>query len=301
MSDTPVPPGEQPDPHAPPPPPPPPPPGGYGAPPPAYGGATPPPPGYGGYGGYGAPPTGPGQPYGQPAGQPGGSDVGSALGWAWATFQANAGQAVLSALIYLLAVGAITFIGSLLSAALTSDPTCAVDQTTFGVSCDGGTGFLGSLVISGVTNALTFAVSSLLTAGLARAALQVADGGRWELSSVLSTERLGAVLITSLLLGALTFVGVLFCFVGAIVVAVFTYFTMYFVVDQGQDPVQAVRSSVDLVRGNLGSALLWVVVAFALTIAGVIACIVGILVAMPVVVLGTAYTYRRLAGRPIAA
>ena len=73
-------------------------------------------------------------------------------------------------------------------------------------------------------------------------------------------------------------------------------YTMYFVVDRDLEPMAAVKASFELTRNNLGNTLVWYIVGGIVAFAGFIACGVGALVSLPVVLLGTAYTYRTLTG-----
>ena len=84
-------------------------------------------------------------------------------------------------------------------------------------------------------------------------------------------------------------------------IAFFTSYSLYFVLDKGLAPVEAIKASVNLVKDNLGSAVIWYIVGGLIAGAGVIACFVGVLVTMPLFLLGSAYTYKRLTGQPVAA
>jgi uncharacterized membrane protein len=281
------------------PPPPPPPPsdppsggdGGYGAPPP------PPPGGPGGYGPGGPGDGGPGY-GGQPAygGPPAPAySVGDALSFGWAKFQANVGPILLSALVLLVGVGAVAVVGGLVSGALSSDVECAFDSNGEFV-CDGGTGFFAGLVIQAVLSAVLLVVFQIIAAGLIRAALKVADGGSWEFSEVLRTDKIGKVVVAALIVAAITFVGTLLCYLPGLVAGFMLSYTLYFVVDRDLEPMAAVKASFELTKNNLGNTLVWYVVGAIVAFAGFLACGIGALVSLPVVLLGTAYTYRTLTG-----
>jgi uncharacterized membrane protein len=109
------------------------------------------------------------------------------------------------------------------------------------------------------------------------------------------------VIITSLLIGAMTFVGLLLCILPGFAVLFFTSFALYFVIDRGEDAVTALKSSFTMVKNNFGVLLLFFLASLAAAIVGACACGVGLLVAIPVVVLAQAYTYRTLNGDPVTA
>lgn len=64
--------------------------------------------------------------------------------------------------------------------------------------CDGGTGFFAGLVFQAVLSAVLLVVFQIIAAGLIRAALKVADGGSWEFSEVLRTDKIGKVVVAVL-------------------------------------------------------------------------------------------------------
>ena len=173
------------------PPPPPPPPSG---PPP---GSPPPPPGGHGQPAYGGPPA--------PA-----YSVGDALSFGWAKFQANVGPILLSALVLLVGLGVVFGLSFGLTNALTSDPECSFNAAGE-LTCDEGTGFVVALVLQAITTALLLVAFQVISAGMVRAALQVTDGGTWQFSEVVRTDRIGKVLVAALLVAAITFVGTLLC------------------------------------------------------------------------------------------
>ena len=62
----------------------------------------------------------------------------------------------------------------------------------------------------------------------------------------------------------------------------------------------AIKSSFSFTSGNVGALLLLALLSFLCFVAGALACLVGLLVAYPVVTVAAAYTYRRLQCQPVA-
>lgn len=242
----------------------------------------PPPPPPAGGPGYGAPP-------------PPAYSVGDALSFGWAKFQANVGPILLSALVLLVGLGVVFGLSFALTSALTSEAECTFNAAGE-LTCDEGTGFVVALVLQAITTALLLVAFQVISAGLIRAALQVTDGGTWQFSEVIRTDRIGKVLVAALLVAAITFVGTLLCYLPGLVAGFMLSYTMYFVVDRDLEPMAAVKASFELTKNNLGNTLVWYIVGAIVAFAGFVACGVGALVSLPVVLLGTAYTYRTLTG-----
>lgn len=247
-----------------PPPPPPPPPGGYGSPPP-------PPEGYG----YGGPPAGT-PPY----------SVGNAMSYGWAKFQANAGQIVIAGVIVFLGAGVFWLLGTVIQNVIVQGA---------------GNGFLVSIFASAIVSFFSFLAYQVIGAGVIRGALGITEGRAFRFDEVLRTDQLGPVVITSLITSAIVFVGTLLCFLPGIIASFLMSFSLYFVIDKEMAPVDAIKASVELVTNNVGEALVWSLVAFVIVLVGAIACLVGLVAAIPVSIIGTAYTYKALTGQQVAA
>lgn len=282
------------------PPPPPPPSGGYEAPPPP----PPPPPPAPPTGGYGAPPPPPpAAAYGQPAAATSGPfSVGDAFNWGWAKFQQNASVIVVAALIYVVAiliVEAIWFF--VVQGVFISSPSVTIDQTTGQVTSTAGSGFFLTLLFGALSSFVFFVLFAFLQASIIRGALAIADGKKLDLGMMFKTDDLGVVLVAALIVGALTAVGYLACFVGSVVVSFFTAFYLFFVLDKKQGAWESVKSSFSLVSKNIGSVVVLVIGVIIAYIIGAILCGIGLIVTAPVALLAMTFGYRRLQGEAIAA
>lgn len=279
-----------------PPAPPPPPGGGYGGPPPAG------PPG----GGYGGPPQGGG--YGGPPGggygnQPAQWDVGSAVSYGWSKFQANMGQMILAALAIFAGVVVLYAIAlfAIILPANSSDYECKFDADG-AYNCTGDAGGLGilSLIVLALLYVLFFIYAQVIGAGLIRESIGVTQGRPFSTAGVFKFEKIGNVIVTSLLVGLGTFIGTILCVIPGIIFGFMTMYSLFFVVDKNLSPVDAIKASIDLVKNNVGSTIIWYLVAYVIVLVGALLCGIGLLAAIPVVLLGSAYTYKKLLNEPVA-
>lgn len=278
---------------------PPPPGGGYGGPPPAgppgggFGGPPPgsPPPG----GGYGGPPAG---------GPPAQWDVGAAVNYGWSKFQANMGQMIIAALAIF--AGAVVILGAgffLVFVVLSGDAECVSRDSVYGYCTEystGGAGFFLTMVLMALTYGLFFIYAQVVGAGMIRASLNVTNGQPFRTADVFKFDNLGPVLVTSILVGLGVIVGTVLCYLPGIIIAFLTSYSLYFVVDKGMAPVDAIKASFELVTKNFGSTIIWYLVSGVIFTVGAILCGVGLLVAIPVVLVGTAFTYKKLTAQPVA-
>lgn len=226
--------------------------------------------------------------------------VGDAIGYGWKKFEANAarmlGYGVLLMIPFALAYGA-EFAGQIaLSVKRQQDRENGVDTTFNNVHVAPWIFIVVAVVY------LAFLLYSLVVhVGIVRATTRVLDGEAWSLGTFFSFDRVGAVFVTGLLTTLGGLLGLVLCILPGIAFWFLTQYAVWFVVDKRQSPVTAIKSSIALVRANLGNAILFFLLYFAITMAGECLCFVGLLVAIPVTYIGTGYTYRKFQNEPVAA
>lgn len=293
----------------PPPPPPPPAPGGYPPPPAAQGSYPPSPSGGPGYGqapppgGYpppstGYPPAGSPAPagYGAPSST---APIGESLQYGWQKFTTNGGVFVAATLIWLAIAAVVVFLVTLVFGGLSA----LADPDGDGVSNGMGLGFSFGFV---VIYTVAWLVAYLVQAAFVRVSLNLTYGRPVALGDFFRFESSGPVILTALLLAAVNLVVGLVAWIPligwlvSVAANLLVLFTLWFVIDKQLSPVDALRSSIRLVTSNLATTILFYLVGGAILWAGAILCGVGLLVAVPVVLVATSYLYRRLLGEPIA-
>jgi uncharacterized membrane protein len=200
--------------------------------------------------------------------------VGDALSYGWNKFVQYIGQIIVIVLI----IFAIQLVINIASQII-----------------QGGTDsvFLG-LTLSFALTAVSIFVSFLLQAGLIRAALAIMRGEAPEPSMLFQTDKLGPYAVAAILVSLLIFVGLLLCCIPGLIVAFFTYFFGFYVIDRDVSPVDSIKSSVSLVQENFGNVVLLMIVVVLLNL---ITC--GLASGVTFIALG--YAYKTLNGEAVAA
>lgn len=264
--------GQQPPPNGP----------GWGAPPP------PPPPGWGG------PPSGPpgwGQPpYGGAPG-PASYSATAAIGYGWKAFTTFTGPLIVAGILALVVPGIVQGIGSVITGGSVLEASGSTDGGSFAFDFN---------PLALVFNIASAVLTMILSAGAIRIAFDVVDGRHPSLSTMFDRINFGQLIIASIVLGALTTLGLMLCILPGVAVMFLTYLTTYFIIGKEQDAITAIKSSVSLTAANFGAVLLFALLAVGVSVLGVLACCVGIVVAYPITVVGTAYTFRVLQSEPVA-
>ncbi len=238
--------------------------------------SSPPPYGYG-YG-YGAPPPRP-------------FSAGDAFGYGWKTFWRHPGPFILVALLMMVVSAVVNAIGSGLTRG---------EASTAGLF--NGAAVTGTL--SGVSLLFSFlaAVATVFfNAALVRGALDAADGRPVTVGSMFERWDKGAVLVAALIVGALSTIGTILCILPGIAVTFLAWFTTFFVIDRGAAAWQSVKASFSFTSGHLGPLLLCALLGVVTLVIGALLCGVGLLFAVPIVVLAGAYAFRALHGQQVAA
>lgn len=241
---------------------------------PSYGSVQPP---------EGTPPPPPPPPPGAPGGSAEAFSAPDAIGYGWNKFKANAAPLVIAALLVFVIEIVLNLVGRGIGGS--------------GMGMGGGfsiSGFIWSLV--------SYTVTTLLGAVFARGALDVVDGGDFNLGTAFGKLNLANVIIASVIVSVLVTIGFILLVIPGLVALFLTFFTTLYVVDDdASSPVDAVSNSVKLVTANVGDSLLLALLNVLVLIVGAIALGVGLLVAYPVVALASAYAYRKFRGQPVAA
>ena len=204
-----------------------------------------------------------------------------AISYGWKKFRENVGPILLAALLLI----AISIVLSII-----------------GRSFDGGnvgSGMFSISVSSLVFQTLSTVISYIVGAAIIRGALDLTEGKKFDLGSAFGRLPYVNVIITSLIISVLETIGFILLIIPGLLVAFFTVFAMYFVVDKNQSPIEAITSSAKLVKDHIGDTVLLILLSIVVIIAGFIALCVGLLVALPIVVIATAYAFKKFQGEPV--
>lgn len=255
-----------------------------GAYPPGYGqqppGAYPPaPPGYAPppAGGYAPPPPSP---------------LGESFGYGWKAFTRHGGLFIGAGVVWF-----VIFIVAFSIVAAIFGGFSDLFRTTAG----GRIGFsFGFIVLTLVASLIGY----LIQAVFIKAALDVTEGRPIGFGDFFRFVDAGPVIVTALILTGISVVLSLIPFFGglvSLVVNFLLFFTFWFVIGKQLAPVDAIKASYQLITANLSTTILFYLLSILILAAGAILCGIGLLVAVPVVLLASAFLFKRLLGDPIAA
>lgn len=215
--------------------------------------------------------------------------VGNAFNYGWKKFQEYLGPILIAMLIFFVINVAVNLIGSLFIGGVGE----ITDPDDIGI----GMFFSFGYFVFGLLGAL---ISLLIQAAVVRGALDITKGERIELSTFLSTENLGQIILATILLAVGVTIGLILCIVPGLILIFYSQFTYQFIIDKGLPAFDAIKASFALVNQNLVSVVGLFFASILAFIAGALLCGVGLIVAIPVTIIATAYAYRMMTGQTVA-
>ncbi len=249
--------------------------------------------------GFGAP-GGPGQQPGAAGANP--VSVGDAFNWGWTKFQQNIGPILIAAAIMIVGLAiieAIVFFLIIGSAAATT----TTHTTSYGYTYTTTSGGGGILVLIGwlVFMAVYFVGLALVQLAIIRATLEITYGQPFDLKAMFSTDQIGQYILGAIVVGIATGIGSMLCLIPGLIVMFFSMFWGFFLIDKKLGAIEAIKASIELVNKNIGTLVGFFLATYLAYVVGTLLCGIGLLVAIPVVILATGYMYRRLQGETVAA
>jgi uncharacterized membrane protein len=214
--------------------------------------------------------------------------VGDAFTYGWKKFQEYLGPILIAMVIFFVVLLAVNFIATLFIGGVgeITDP----DDLGFGAFFS-----IGYLLFS----LLSALVSLLIQAAVVRGALDITKGERIDINTFLSTENLGQIVLASIILAVGTAIGLILCVIPGLILIFFSQFTYQFIIDKGLPAFDAIKASFNLVNQNLGPVVGLFFASILAFFVGALLCGIGLIVAIPVTIIATAYAYRRLSGQPV--
>ena len=144
-------------------------------------------------------------------------------------------------------------------------------------------------------NTLFWVASTIVTMGWTKVYLKICDSQKPEFADLFSQAPLFfKYLGASILYGLAVVGGLILLVIPGIIFALKYMFAQVLVIERGYGPIEAMKKSAEITKGVKGQLLLFNIVQMLLMVAGVIALFVGMLVAIPVVMLAEMYVYRHL-------
>ncbi|MDD2679933.1 MAG: hypothetical protein PHO03_03960 [Candidatus Omnitrophica bacterium] len=149
---------------------------------------------------------------------------------------------------------------------------------------------------------LAYLVNMILTLGLTRIGLKIYAGENFDVSELFGSYSLFLKYFLATILYILAVcAGLVLLIIPGIIIGLRLSQYTYLIVDKGMAPVDALKASLALTKGNAFNLYLFWFVLLGVIILGILVLIVGVIVAFPVTILANIFVYRYLEARKQAA
>lgn len=155
----------------------------------------------------------------------------------------------------------------------------------------------GGLLSLFIINIVSWVVNVLIGMGLTRITLDVVDDKKPKLTDLLHTKNFVSYVIGSIVRGLIAFVGFLLLIIPGIIFSIRLQFVTYLIIDRGMGPIDAIKKSWDMTRGQTWNLFLFWLLLLLVNLVGLLLLFVGLFVTIPLSLVATAYVYRRLLGK----
>jgi uncharacterized membrane protein len=224
----------------------------------------------------------------------------AAIGYGWQKFKASPGTLLIPMIVVFVGlVVAALIIQFVVVGGWFGKESCETGNINGQKTLDCGQSFWRQLLGAGLGAAILSLIAQILAAGLYRGALRVADGKDFSLGQLFEGYNKTQVVFASIFIALATGIATILCYLPGVLIGFLTSYTLFFIVDQELEAAEAIQASVKFVWHHFGQTLLYFILAAVVLAIGALLFGVGLLVAGPVVLLGFAYTYRRLQGQPV--
>lgn len=168
--------------------------------------------------------------------------------------------------------------------------TLVISYTSQGMN-RGGMGLLGS-VVSIISMLVSFAISL----GFIKTGLRLSNGQEPTFNDFVPVwPQYWQFVLAAIIFGAIVFVGFVLLIVPGIIAMLGLQFYGYFLAEKGMGAVPSLKASWQATKGSRGNLFLLLIVNGLVCLLGLLVLGIGLFVALPTVMVATAYVYRKLA------
>ena len=224
--------------------------------------------------------------------------VGEAVSWAWNKFSAHSPAILIPTLVF----GVIYAVTQFIIQAVYNNFGAAVGNSSIGTGYDASFAF--GLTVVALVSVLgviaTAVVVAVAQSAYLNGMIDIANGQPVEIGSFFKPRNVIDVVVASVLSTMIIGLGTLLCIVPGVIATIMLLLTTVAILDRNLSGTDGMGTSFSIAKANFGPVALTWLATVGITLLGLVACVVGLVVAYPVSALVTVYAYRRLTGGYLA-
>lgn len=138
-------------------------------------------------------------------------------------------------------------------------------------------------------------IQMIVSIGLTKIAIKFASNQKGEIKDLYNHYPLFfKYLAGSILTGIITVIGFILLIIPGIIFSLKLQFVSYLIIDKGMGPIEAIKRSWAMTKGNVWNLFLLSLITTGLNILGALALLIGLLWTIPTTSIATAYVYKKL-------
>lgn len=145
-----------------------------------------------------------------------------------------------------------------------------------------------------VLSIVQYLVNVIIAMGLIRISLEFVSKLKPKLLDIVYYKPIVRYIIASIIQGIIVFVGFILLIIPGIILAVRLQYASYLIVDKNLGPIEAIKTSWNITRGNTWNLFFFGIILGLINILGILCLLVGLFITVPLGMLATTFVYRKL-------
>jgi uncharacterized membrane protein len=145
-----------------------------------------------------------------------------------------------------------------------------------------------------VLSIVQYVVNIIVAMGLIRISLEFVSKVKPKLLDIVYYKPIARYILASIIQGIIVLVGFILLIIPGIILAVRLQYASYLIVDKNLGPIEAIKTSWKITRGNTWNLFFFGIILGLINILGILCLLVGLFITVPLGMLATTFVYRKL-------
>ena len=145
-----------------------------------------------------------------------------------------------------------------------------------------------------VFTVVQYLANTVIAMGLIKISLEFVAKAKPKIRDIVYYKPIVKYVLASIASGVIVFVGFILLIIPGIILAVRLQYATYLIVDKNLGPIEALKTSWKLTRGNTWNLFFFGILLGLINILGVVCLVVGLFVTVPLGMVATTFVYRKL-------
>lgn len=145
-----------------------------------------------------------------------------------------------------------------------------------------------------VLSIIQYLVNIVIGMGLIRISLEFIGKAKPKIRDIVYYKPIVKYVLASIITGIVVILGLVLLIIPGVILAIRLQYTTYLIVDKNLGPIEAIKKSWSVTRGNTWNLFFFGILLGLINILGVVCLLVGLFITIPLGMLATTFVYRKL-------